>query len=111
LLVGWVVVGCSVKVEVCMGRFAVQAGIVSVEKIKVNWRAALACYLRVHPHRPFPSPLYFSHVAPSPFSSYSYIVGFIRLNISLSAPAHTGSSLVDSSYFFFYPEDGGDTFL
>jgi hypothetical protein len=34
-------------------------------------------------------------------------IASIWRSLSLQLPAHAGSSLVD----FFYPEDGGDTFL
>jgi hypothetical protein len=39
------------------------------------------------------------------------IATIFRVEESLQPPTHAGSSLTDFFLLFFYPEDGGDTFL
>jgi hypothetical protein len=49
-----------------------------------------------------------SGMTPCRYSINRRFVGTYRLHLSLQPLAHAGSSL---AVFFFYSEDGGDTFL
>jgi hypothetical protein len=68
---------------------------------------ALACYLLAHLHRPFYLFSIDFQCSPLSISSCYYIAGCLRL-VAQSAATFSRGFLARG---FFYPEDGGDTFL